>query len=179
MNKINKKIILSSGILAILAFGVIIMPLKTNADRAGYVTPYGATRFNNNISGNNQYNTYQEPNNLTPIYYSLTSTPIVYSNSANPNAVKTAPKTVVAKTETVIPINTSPVIAPVPITVAKTTTSEKSNLAANAVFGSNSFMPSGLVQWIFFAILILLIVILVRKIYGGSEKYHATPMKHD
>ncbi|MEX2028856.1 MAG: IPT/TIG domain-containing protein [Candidatus Paceibacterota bacterium] len=53
-----------------------------------------------------------------------------------------------------------------------------SNLASNVVFGTTSFMPSGIVQWIFFAILILLIVILVRKIFKGEEKYQATPLKH-
>ncbi len=53
------------------------------------------------------------------------------------------------------------------------------NLASNAIFGSNGVYPSGLVQWIFFAILILLVVILVRKVYGAGEKYHATPLKHD
>lgn len=54
-----------------------------------------------------------------------------------------------------------------------------SNLASNAVFGSNSIYPSGLIQWILFAIIILLIVILVRKIYGGDKKYLSTPLKHD
>ncbi|MSU44799.1 hypothetical protein EXS45_01315 [Candidatus Nomurabacteria bacterium] len=53
------------------------------------------------------------------------------------------------------------------------------NLASNAIFGSNGILPSGLIQWILFAILLLLIVILVRKIYGGGEKYHATPLKHE
>ena len=55
---------------------------------------------------------------------------------------------------------------------------DNSNLEANALFGSNGFMPSGLMQWILFAILILLIVILVRKIYGADKRYHAAPMKH-
>ena len=54
-----------------------------------------------------------------------------------------------------------------------------SNLASNAIFGTNGFMPSGLVQWVFFAIIVLVIIILVRKIMGGSEAYHATPLKHD
>lgn len=53
-----------------------------------------------------------------------------------------------------------------------------SDLASNAIFGSNSFAPSGLVQWIFFGILILIIVIIVRKIFGGEDRYKATPMKH-
>jgi hypothetical protein len=49
---------------------------------------------------------------------------------------------------------------------------------ANAVFGSNTFLPSGLVQWILLAIIILVIVILTRKIFGGEKEYHETPLKH-
>ena len=56
--------------------------------------------------------------------------------------------------------------------------SEVSNLAGNAIFGSNGFMPSGLIQWILFAIVVLLIVILIRKVFGAEERYHATPLKH-
>ena len=53
-------------------------------------------------------------------------------------------------------------------------------LAAGAIFGSktsSTFMPSGLLQWIFFAILILLIVILWRKLYV-SEDEKSKPLKH-
>ena len=57
-------------------------------------------------------------------------------------------------------------------------TDNYSNLASNAIFGSGSFLPSGLVQWILFAILILLIVILARKIFGARENYDQAPMKH-
>ena len=57
-------------------------------------------------------------------------------------------------------------------------TDNYSNLASNAIFGSGSFLPSGLVQWILFAILILLIVILARKIFGARENYDEAPMKH-
>jgi hypothetical protein len=53
-----------------------------------------------------------------------------------------------------------------------------SNLASNAIFGSNSFLPSGLIQWVLFAIIILIIVIIVRKIFGGRERYDEEPMKH-
>lgn len=53
-----------------------------------------------------------------------------------------------------------------------------SNLASGVIFGSNSFLPSGLIQWILFAIIILIIVILVRKIFGGKENYDDSPMKH-
>ena len=68
--------------------------------------------------------------------------------------------------------------SPVTPTKTSTTTSESlSNLAANAIFGSNGFLPSGLIQWLFVAIFILLAVILVRKLYG-VHKYNATPLKH-
>lgn len=58
------------------------------------------------------------------------------------------------------------------------TNSNYSNLASNAIFGSNSFMPSGLVQWILFAIIVLLLVILVRKLFGARKSYDESPMKH-
>ena len=59
------------------------------------------------------------------------------------------------------------------------TNSNASNLAATAIFGSsNSFLPSGLVQWVLFTILILLIVIFVRRIFGARKKYEETPLKH-
>lgn len=54
-----------------------------------------------------------------------------------------------------------------------------SNLASNAIFGSNGFLPSGLIQWILFAITILLIIILVRKIFSAKKNYEEIPMKHE
>ena len=59
-----------------------------------------------------------------------------------------------------------------------TTNNSYSGLASNAIFGSNSFLPSGLVQWVLFGIIVLLIIILVRKIFGARENYDSTPMKH-
>jgi hypothetical protein len=56
--------------------------------------------------------------------------------------------------------------------------SQNNNLASNAIFGSNSVFSS-LIQWIFYGVLILIIVILVRKIFGGENKYLATPLKQD
>jgi len=56
--------------------------------------------------------------------------------------------------------------------------SNASNLAATAIFGSNSFLPSGLIQWILFAILILLIVIFVRRVFGARKNYEESPLKH-
>jgi hypothetical protein len=52
-----------------------------------------------------------------------------------------------------------------------------SSLAAGAIFGSNAFFPSSIFQWIFFAILILLAVILWRKLYV-SDNDKNTPLKH-
>jgi hypothetical protein len=51
------------------------------------------------------------------------------------------------------------------------------SLAANALLGSNSFMPSGLAQWIFLIIIILAIIFLWRYVYA-EEEYLAEPMKH-
>lgn len=63
-------------------------------------------------------------------------------------------------------------------TINSDTDKNYSNLASNAIFGSNSILPSGLVQWIILAIIILIIVILVRKIFGAEKNYHEAPMKH-
>jgi hypothetical protein len=53
-----------------------------------------------------------------------------------------------------------------------------SNLASAAILGSTGFLPSGLIQWVLFAIIILLIVIFVRRIFGARKKYEDTPLKH-
>ncbi|MFA6177607.1 MAG: hypothetical protein WC694_01800 [Candidatus Paceibacterota bacterium] len=58
-----------------------------------------------------------------------------------------------------------------------TKNSNFNNLASTAIFGSNSFFPSGLIQWILFAIIILLIIILARRIFGAHAKYNEAPMK--
>jgi len=52
------------------------------------------------------------------------------------------------------------------------------NLSANALFGSNSFMPTGLVQWVFSIILIITIILLWRYVHKSEEKYMGEPMKH-
>ena len=54
-----------------------------------------------------------------------------------------------------------------------------SGLTGNAVYGSNTFLPSGAIQWLFFAIIILLLVVLARKFFGGEDRYLAVPLKHD
>ena len=54
-----------------------------------------------------------------------------------------------------------------------------SNLAANAIFGDNGFMPKSFVQWLMLLVLIFLAVLLFRKTYRKDEKYKETPLKHD
>lgn len=66
-------------------------------------------------------------------------------------------------------------------TVAKATTDKNtySGLAANAIFGAgtNTFLPCGLIQWLLFAILVFLIIILWRTAHA-KEKYMSEPLKH-
>ena len=65
-------------------------------------------------------------------------------------------------------------------TNTKTNNTKKtsSNFLSSAIFGANGFIPSGITQWILIAIIVLVIVILIRKIHGGGERYYKAPMKH-
>ncbi|HEV7701962.1 MAG TPA: IPT/TIG domain-containing protein [Candidatus Paceibacterota bacterium] len=53
-----------------------------------------------------------------------------------------------------------------------------SSLASNAIFGANSLVPTGLIQWVLFGIVILLIILVVRKFTGASDDYHNSPLKY-
>ena len=171
----NKKIIFnlfySLGILAILGIGIMIMPRDASAQNNGRVTRYNSTRFES-VSSKNRFNTYEEP---YAQFQTNVPAPTVYSNSVNPNAVNytTALQPTVARTSATSA--TSARASSAPAQTADTETA--SDLAAGVIFGSENFLPSGLIQWIFFAILVLLIIILARKIFS-AEKYHSTPMKH-
>ena len=167
----NKSIVYSLGklyiLLAIFALAAVTMPQEVKADRAGYVTPYNSTKMKK-VAPNNDYITYSGNTDSYSQPSTSSSTPVVYSSSSAP---KTTAKSSTSKTTTV---------------TKNTTTEDKGEVlgeqandaAANAIFGTNGFLPSGLIQWIFFAILILLIVILVRKLMGAEDKYHSEPMKH-
>lgn len=61
---------------------------------------------------------------------------------------------------------------------AKAVDESYGGLTANAIFGSNSFFPTGIVQWIIFIALVLAIVFIWRKFFGGERTYHSTPLKH-
>ena len=148
-----------------MAFSLLIMPAIASAyigDPGQNVTFGTIDNSYTNYSNSGQY--YNQSVYQPPVYVSPPApapTPVVYSNETNPNTANaaSAPKTVV-KANTPKTYNVSA-------------------LAANALYGANSFLPSGLIQWILFAIFILLIVILVRITFGYKENYHATPLKQE
>ena len=158
----------------ILAFVFILAPANTASAYQVYGDVVGAS-----IRYPSRQQTY-------PVYYQVpvyvqtpapapSPTPIVYSTSTNPDAPKAAPKAVAkAKTEEVKKDETKPA----EVARKDEVTNKYSDLLAGVIFGTDGFMPSGLTGWTFFAILILGTVMLVRKVFGGSEKYYATPMKH-
>ncbi|MCX6752491.1 MAG: hypothetical protein NTZ87_03260 [Candidatus Nomurabacteria bacterium] len=159
MNKINtKSIIFNLGILAVSASLMIMSPTQSY----GY-NSYNSTSCSEGGCNTVYNNAYSQPvtNNPTPVINptnqssnnSNTST-----NNSNASVKKTSNVTMSGE-------------------VSKAN-ENNNNLAANAIFGSNSFLPNSLIQWIFVAIIILIIVILVRRVYGGNEKYNSTPLKH-
>jgi hypothetical protein len=95
---------------------------------------------------------------------SFTLNRVVAASSAGTVAKKTVAKKATATT----------------VAKAKTTSTSTSNnsnaLTANALSGSNGFLPSSLIEWLLLAILIFLVVILVRKTYMAKEEH--APLKH-
>jgi hypothetical protein len=194
MSKINNKsIILGLGILAIFAFGLIAFtPTETKAyyeftpliyypvnettpnpyPASNYYYPYSTSPYANPSS---YYYTTPTPinNYTTPVY--TTPTPIEGCGERTTGFSTTTGQSCVGNYVAPTPKTTSTVKT----TPTTTSTDENtfSGLTANALFGSNGFMPSGLVQWIFFIILIAAIIFLWRYVYG-EEKYRAEPMKH-
>jgi ATP-dependent Zn protease len=165
MSKINKKSInYGLKILTIFAFILVFIPFnKVSA----YVTGCGEGGCNT-VSGSS-YNVplYQLPTPVAP--QDVTQT--VYTNNTN----KTKNNSTQTNTNTTQTTNTSNTVAP----TTQDNTNSTSDLVSNAIFGSGGFLPSGLIQWILFAIIILVIVILARKIFGGKEAYEEAPMKYE
>ena len=170
MNKKLNTVLNSLAILSILTVGIISVPLSASADRAGYVTPYNSTRFNS-VSTDYNYNYNSVPSNSSTIvgYYPPAQTTIPTVSSSTAIAKKATTTTIVKRT-----VATAS-------TTAKTSTQPKedlSTLPANVIYGSNSFIPSGLLQCILLAILILIIVILSRRVFNGNKRFHSSPLKH-
>jgi len=239
MEKINNKIIVFIlGILVILAFSLVFMPLSFNEVSAAYGTniTYRTTdgnysnEINNPIPSIDSINPKSSNVGIGTKTITITGSGFVPSSIARVNA-SNRPTTFIDDSHLLVQINgndtyayrtnggffitvfngapgggysdaafftvnntATPPITSInnnnnfPDTFIDTVQTENgtvndtgrnySNLAANAIFGSNGFMPSGLIQWILLAIIILVIVILVRKISGAEEKYHSTPLKH-
>ncbi len=171
-------IVLGLKILSVLAFGVMLIPLAAHAD---YGTNYNYGTFN---GYNQDYNGNSIPPANTPPAY--ITEPIVYTNVVHNTTTvkKTAPANTSGVTYIAVPagstiVNSVPAGATVVSGTTTTTTPDTySSLGASAIVGSSGFLPSGIIQWILLAIFILLIVILVRKIFGGEKRYQETPLKH-
>ena len=67
----------------------------------------------------------------------------------------------------------------IPSNIQPTRSDAYKNLAAASIFGAKSIFPSGAIQWILVAIIVLLIVILIRKAFGYRDAYIHSPLKHD
>ena len=124
----------------------------------------------------------------TSFYSTPTAAPMSAANSANTNSnnntqknkTNTQNNTTTSNTQTTTNSTNSNTATTTPSTEDNTSTTNSTNdLASNAIFGSSSFLPSGLIQWILFAIFILIIIILVRRIFGATETYEEAPMKHE
>ncbi len=168
--------ILGLEILLGLAFAVFVAPVPSAANETG--TNYSFQSGNNPIVTQYSYqyqtpaNTYQTPSTVYPTpaqTVAPVTTRIVYYPAPERAAVASTAKATTPSTEEE---------DVKPIVTKNQDTNKYSSLAANAVFGEVGFLPTGLVQWIMVAILILLIVVLVRKVFGGAKGYYASPLKH-
>ena len=174
----NAKIILNTVFSLFLLTILAVAFLFTPFEKASAYTVYGQLVGGNIVYGGGTMPpepVYSYYNVNVPVYVPTPTpmptpapTPTLYSNSTNPKAVAAAPKAkAIAKAKVVEPVKEEEM------------TDKYSDLAASAIFGESGFLPSGLVQWVLLAILVLGGTILVRKVYGGSEKYYAAPMKHN
>jgi hypothetical protein len=154
--KLNMKLY-GLGMLVILAFGTMILPVKS------YALVYGMTC--SAVGCNYNYQTAPSIDIPAPIpVVRQPITPIVYQAPV----VKTV--TPVKNYGSVLGASTTKL--PECVNTVATST-----ITANTVDTPNSFIPSGIVAWILIAILVLTIVILVRKIFGGEKNYHSTTLK--
>ena len=169
MQNVYKKLInLGLKVLAILAFGLLLLPGMAAADTAGDVTPYGTTTYPTPAPNN-----YTFPNN----YYSPAPAPapsttrtIIYQPAPTETVVEQQPTNTATSTNNANATDTTGVA----------TTDEAfdySGLAANAIYGVNSFLPSGLIQWVLFTIFVMLLIIFIRRLFGATHNYHSTPLK--
>ena len=151
----------------------MLKPLKANA--VNYVYDSNPS-YTPNYYGQNSYQSYYQapyqaptpqvqynyPAPSNPAQVSYQTVPIYTGNS---NAASTKTSSTIYKATTTGEV------------LKKPESSAYSSLAANAIYGTKSFGPSGLIQWILLAILILIITILTRRVFA-RRKYHNSPLKH-
>jgi hypothetical protein len=199
----NKNSIKTSIFMAILAFAIFMSP---NISLADYGTNYsfgGNTGINYNTGQNyqpynyGQYNPYQYQNVYQPpvtfqvIPTSQAPAPEptptkVYSNGTNPEGTVAKKTTTVAKAKApteyalaYVPVSKLASVGAIRANNETTTNPNGSSLTANVLDGYDGFLPKGIIGWILFAIFLLIIIILVRKIFGAESRYLASPLKHD
>jgi hypothetical protein len=184
MSNLNKNSILYSlGILAVFAVGIVVSPIMASADsNYNFQDPsfYGYG-YNTNYPYQGQ-TYYQSP---APVYVQPAPAPTtIYSNSADSSTKAATTTKTVAKAKS----TTDYTLAYVPTSLLNsinglkpatnvTAPTNTPTLTANAL--DTGFLPKGVLGWILLLILLLAIVILVRKVFGGRDRYHAAPLKHE
>lgn len=168
MVKINQNnIVLALLISVILGFGLFLAPKIAGAG-ANYI-------YNSNTPVGNFYS-YQYPTPIGNSYWYQTpqnaysyptpaNTAYNYQNSYNPPAAYSYQTPYSNNTNQDKDKDEAP-------------GTDASSLAANAVYGNSGFLPSGILQWILTAMLLLVIVILARKVFGKDKQFLSTPLKH-
>ncbi|MEK7088796.1 MAG: hypothetical protein AAB913_01565 [Patescibacteria group bacterium] len=110
----------------------------------------------------------QYSNALTFTIKNNTTTTITNTNNnSSSNTTTNTTNTTISKTT-----DTSNTVA------ANDTNNSYSGLTANVLEGSNSFLPTGLLQWIFLAIIVVAIIFLWRYVFRSEDKYLSEPLKH-
>ena len=167
-------------IVTILALGIFFMPKDAFAQEGGsnYVwnstvginnPPTSTNTYQNGM--NNTYNPYNQNNYYpTPAQFQPTQTVYVPTNTTSTQTAFVDTPTIYSGTVAKTTTKKS--------TVAKVTPTKANTLAANVVFGENKFMPSGILEWMFFGIIILIIVILTRRVFSRNKEFEKTPLKH-
>jgi ATP-dependent Zn protease len=181
MKEINNKLILTLAILAFV-FGLFLAS-PVHADGTVYsglvFTPYAPVY--NSPNPNNYYNSSNNTPEVIPgcdgrtTGFSSTTGQSCFGNLVNNNSNSTT-TTKNTDTNTTVSNNTN---ATTTNNTGNNTNPTYGSLGANALVGSNNgFMPSGLLQWIIFILLVLALVFLWRYVHGSKEKYMLEPMKH-
>lgn len=192
MSKTSNKLILVLGIIAFI-FGLL---LATPAFARESFTMRSGVDFDADTYSNNRISNYNNSSVIPGCEGRTTGFSTVTGQSCYGNNVgNTTPTTIVRNyynnysTNNVPPTTKAPTSKPevVAATSTNTYTSDTTtsdindsygNLSANALFGSNSFMPTGLIQWVFSILLIIAIIFLWRYVHKSEEKYMGEPMKH-